>query len=468
MTKSSFHSLSSFLWLTLLLGLLNGCATLPDVNVMMDDAPEHKVADRIVSAKGLLSAKQSKVLVERLKRSAGDIDILERYTALIESISESPLTKGNKTAILMDGMATYAAMFKIIEDAKDHINIETFILEDIEDDSGRKLSDILLQKQAEGVQVNILYDSKGTFSTPAAFFDKLRDGGIQLVEFSPINPLKARGKWRLATSDHRKIMIADGQVAIMGGVNISKVYSTSLSSPSKSETDADIFWRDTDVMIEGPAVEELQKLFVQSWESQQGPQLGTLNFYPGSQNEGTALVRILGSSPGELNRLTYIMYVAALTFAEKSLHMTNAYFIPDEQALTALSDAAIQGVDVKIILAGTTDSAVAKYAGEHNYSTLLKSGVRLYKRRDVLLHAKTMVIDGVWSTIGSTNMDFWSFSNNDEVNAVILSPGFATEMEDMFENDLAQSDEILWEEWRKRSLLTKAKEWAASLLTRWL
>jgi len=467
MTKSSLYSLPS-LWLTLLFGLLSGCATLPDVNVMMDEAPEHKVADRIVSAKGVLSAKQSKVLVERLKQSAGDIDILERYTALIESISESPLTKGNKVAILMDGKATYAAMFKIIEEAQDHINIETFILEDIEDDSGRKLSDILLQKQAEGVQVNILYDSKGTFSTPAAFFDKLRDGGIQLVEFSPINPLKARGKWRLATSDHRKIMIADGLVAIMGGVNISKVYSTSLSSPSSGETDADIPWRDTDVRIEGPAVEELQKLFVESWESQQGPQLGTLNFFPGSKNEGTALVRILGSSPGELNRLTYIMYVAALTFAEKSLYMTNAYFIPDKQALTALSDAAKQGVDVKIILAGTSDSSLAQYAGQYNYSDLLKSGVRLFHRRDVLLHSKTMVIDGVWSTVGSTNMDFWSFSNNDEVNAVILSPGFATEMQNMFENDLIQSDEILWEEWKKRSLLTKAKEWAANLFTRWL
>ncbi|HYD34364.1 MAG TPA: phospholipase D-like domain-containing protein [Methylophilaceae bacterium] len=463
---SSFR-LSIGVMLLILLSTTSGCATLPDVTQMIDDAPQHQTADRIVSAKGLLSAKQSKTLVERLKKTAGDIDIIERNTAVIESISESPLTKGNKVTILMDGAATYAAMFEIIESATDHINIETFIIEDIEDQAGRKLSDILLRKQAEGVQVNILYDSKGSFSTPAAFFEKLSDGGIQLVEFSPVNPLKARGKWRLVNSDHRKVMIADGKVAIMGGVNISKVYSMSLSS-GRSGEGGDIPWRDTDVQIEGPAVEELQKLFVESWEGQQGPQLGTLNFYPGSQSKGNALVRILGSSPGELNRLTYIMYVAALTFAEKSLYMTNAYFIPDEQTLKALTDAALQGVDVKIILAETTDSALAKYAERYTYDNLLKAGVKLYKRRDVLLHAKTMVVDGVWSTIGSTNMDFWSFSNNDEVNAVVLSPTFAAEMEAMFENDLAQSDEIHWEEWKSRSMLDRAKEWGAKLFTRWL
>ena len=148
--------------------------------------------------------------------------------------------------------------------------------------------------------------------------------------------------------------------------------------------------------------------------------------------------------------------------------MTNAYFVPDHQTVDALTDAAKRGVDVKIILPGTTDSSLAQYAGQYFYSELLKSGVKLYRRQNVLLHAKTLVIDGIWSTVGSTNMDFWSFSTNDEVNAVILSREFAMEMEKMFAADLAESDEIRWEEWEKRPLLSKIRERLAHLFSRWL
>ena len=389
--------------------------------------------------------------MERLQRSVDQTDMLQRYTAVIESVSESPLTKGNKVTLLVDGPATYAAMFKAVENARDHINLETYIMEDIEDETGRKFADLLLQKQAEGVQVNLIYDSVGSYTTPAAFFQRLRDGGIQVVEFNPINPLKARGKWRLAKSDHRKILIVDGKVAITGGVNISQVYSSSLSGRGEGE-EAQMPWRDTDVQIEGPAVAEFQKLFLDTWQRQKGAILSERNYFPALKEEGNALVGVLGSTPGEANRLTFIMYVAAITFAENSLHMTNAYFVPDTQTVEALTDAAKRGVDVKIILPGTTDSSLVQYAGQYYYSDLLKSGVKLYKRRNALLHAKTLVIDGVWSTVGSTNMDFWSFSSNDEVNAVILSREFATEMEKMFAQDLAESDQIRWEEWKKRPL----------------
>ena len=177
---------------------------------------------------------------------------------------------------------------------------------------------------------------------------------------------------------------------------------------------------------------------------------------------------VVGSSPGEANRITFILYVSAITFAEHSLHMTNAYFVPDHQTVDALTDAAKRGVDVKIILPGTSDSSLAQYAGEYFYSELLKSGVKLYRRQNVLLHAKTLVIDGVWSTVGSTNMDFWSFSTNDEVNAVILSREFAMEMEKMFARDLAESDQIRWEDWKKRSLLSKIRERFYHLFSHWL
>jgi cardiolipin synthase len=148
--------------------------------------------------------------------------------------------------------------------------------------------------------------------------------------------------------------------------------------------------------------------------------------------------------------------------------MTNAYFVPDRQTVDALTDAAKRGVDVKIILPGTSDSSLVQSAGEYFYSELLRSGVKLYKRRNVLLHSKTLVIDSVWSTVGSTNMDFWSFSSNDEVNAVILSREFAITMEEMFAGDLAQSDQVRWEEWKKRPLRLKIREWFFHLFTYWL
>ena len=456
----------SFLLLLSILSLA-GCAPLPNVSDKIQEAPATQKPPQILSAKGLLSPKQSKALMDRLQRSVDPTDILQRYMAVIESVSESPLTKGNKVTLLVDGPATYAAMFKAIRNARDHIHLETFIMEDIiaNDETGQKLADLLLQKQAEGVQVNLLYDSAGSYSTPASFFQRLRDGGIQVAEFNPINPLKARGKWRLAKSDHRKILIVDGKVAFTGGVNISQVYSSSLSARREGK-EPEMPWRDTDVQIEGPAVAEFQKLFLDTWEKQKGAKLSARNYFPDLKEEGNSLVGVLGSTPGEANRITFIMYVVAITFAENSLHMTNAYFVPDSQIIKALTDAAKRGVDVKIILPGTTDRSLALYAGQYHFSDLLKSGVKLYKRRNVLLHAKTLVIDGVWSTVGSTNMEWWSFSSNDEVNTVILSREFATEMEKMFAGDLAESDQIRWEEWKKRPLLLKIREWISHLFAR--
>jgi cardiolipin synthase A/B len=453
----------------------SGCATLPDVDATIRDASASGESAQIVSARGLLTPKQSKALVERLKKS-GSTDVLEVDSAVIESLSDSPLTKDNKVSLLIDGVATYTAYFKAIDAATDHINIEMYILEEIEDESGRKLSDVLLKKQAEGVQVNIIYDSKGSLSTPPEFFKKLKDGGVQTVEFNPINPIKSHGKWRLAKADHRKIFIVDGKFGITGGINISKVYSSGASSGSgpssgqqNEQKDAkQLPWRDTDIQIEGPAVAEMQKLFLDTWEKESGKPLTGKNYFPDLKGEGNALVRIVASSAGQENRLTFIMYVTAITFSEKSLHMTNAYFVPDKQTLSAITDAAKRGVDVRIILPSTTDSKVVQFAAQYYYSELLKSGVKLYLRRNAILHAKTLVIDDVWSTVGSTNMDFWSFSSNDEINAVVLNRPFAAEMEKMFAQDIAASEEITWDKWKKRPFVQMVKEWGAHLFARWL
>jgi cardiolipin synthase len=448
-----------------ILGLSCGCATLPDVSEKMDAVPSAPEPPQIVSAKGMLSPKQSKAILDRLKRSVDPTDMLERYIAVVESVAESPLTKGNKVTLLADGQAAYAAMFKAIEGARDHIHLETFIIDD--DDVGRKFSDLLLKKQAEGVQVNLIYDSVGSITNPASFFQRLRDGGVQVVAFNPVNPFKAQGEWLLVHPDHRKILIVDGKIAITGGINISSVYSSRPSGGDEGEG-APLPWRDTDVRIEGPAVAEFQKLFLETWSKQNGPERSGRDYYPKLKEEGTALVQVIGSAPGTDNRITFIAYVAAITFAENSIHLTNAYFIPDDQILKAFTDAARRGVDVRIILPGTTDSTLALYAAQYNYSELLESGVKIYERRNALLHAKTAVIDGVWSTVGSTNLDYWSLLSDDEVNAVILSREFAAEMEKSFARDLAESHQIKWEEWKERPLISKMREWFAHLFDHWL
>src|SRR5271157_4594151 len=355
------NKIFSFFFFSLLVSIVTlggGCATLPNVTETINEAPTTQAPPQIASAKGLLSPKQSKALMERLQRSVDPTDMLQRYSAVIESVSESPLTKGNKVTLLVDGAATYAAMFKAVENARDHINIETYTMEDIEDETGRKFADLLSQKQAEGLQVNLIYDSLGSFSTPAAFFQRLRDGGIQVLEFNPQNPLKAHGNWRLIKSDHRKILIVDGKVAITGGVNISQVYSSGPPGVG-GEKEAEIPWRDTDVQIEGPAVAEFQQLFLDTWKREKGPELPRENYFPRFKHEGNELVRVIGSTKGQKNRATYMAFLSAIAFASNSIHLTNAYFVPDRQTIEALEEAAKRGVDVKIILPGATDENMA-------------------------------------------------------------------------------------------------------------
>ncbi len=451
---------------TSILGLSTGCTALPNVSAIIDDASTAQSARQLVSVKGVLSPKESRAIMERLKKTVAPTDILARHTVVVESVTDSPLTKGNHVTLLADGQATYAAMFKAIENGRDHINCESYIIED--DETGQAFADLLLQKQAEGVQVNLISDSFGSMNTPASFFQRLREGGVEIVEFNPINPMKAMPGWGLTHRNHRKILIVDGQIAIIGGINISKVYSSNPLQQRKNQR-TPIHWRDTDVEIKGQAVAELQKLFLDTWHTQQGSSLSEgNNYYPDLKGNGHALVRVVGSTPGQTNRVPFVMYVSAITFAEHSIHLTHAYFIPDKQIVKALAKAAERGVDVKIILPGISDSRLPLYSQRHHYAPLLRKGVKIYEHKTSLLHAKTAVIDGVWSTIGSTNMDSLSMLHNNEVNAVILDKKFAQEMERMFSGDIADSEEIHWDQWKKRPLLPRTRDWFVNLFARWL
>ncbi|MDD2881038.1 MAG: cardiolipin synthase [Rhodoferax sp.] len=437
---------------------LAGCATLPDADALI--ARHSAQAARFENASGPVSMKKSAAIVTALKRKSGDIDILDKQLALEQAISDSPLTLGNHVTLLQDGAATYAAMFAAIAQAKDHINLESYIIED--DATGHKFATELLAAQARGVQVNLIYDSVGGFNTPKAFFEQLTQAGIAVLEFNPINPLQAKGAWLINNRDHRKLLIVDGRVVFLGGINISNVYSSGsvIKRPGKKDTNT-VAWRDTDLQITGPVVAEFQKMFLETWRKQHGPALADKTYFPTLKPQGKDIVRAIASTPDDPYSQIYLTLISAIGNAEKHVRLTNAYFVPDPQLLTALNNAAARGVEVKLILPSHSDSELVFHAGRAHYQELLQGGVQIYERQGELLHSKTAIVDGVWSTVGSTNLDWRSFLDNDEVNAVVLGPDFAAQMQAMFEKDLAASIHITPEAWAKRSLEFKLKEWLA-------
>ena len=442
-----------------------GCATLPDTDALIERHAGQ--AARFENASGPLSAKKSAAVLADLKRKSGDIDILEKQIALEQAIVESPLLLGNKVSLLQDGAATYSAMFAAIRNAQDHINLESYIIDD--DDIGRQFTDLLLEQQARGIQINMIYDSVGGFNTPKAFFERLTEGGIEVLEFNPINPLMARGQWLFNNRDHRKLLIVDGRTAFVGGINISSVNSVGSVIGHKLRTEEQsVAWRDTDLQIEGPVVGELQKLFMRTWEKQYGKPLAPKEYFPELKPQGSEIVRAIGSTPDDPYSLMYLTLISAIGNAEKQVYLTNAYFVPDPQLLKSLIDAAGRGVDVKLILPSHSDSEVVFHAGRSHYSGLLEGGVKLHERVGALLHSKTAVIDGVWSTVGSSNLDWRSFLDNDEINAVVLGREFGQKMQAMFAKDLAASEPIVLERWKRRPLMFRFKEWMARVWGRLL
>jgi cardiolipin synthase A/B len=286
-----------------------GCATLPDTDALIERHAGQEA--RFENASGPLSAQRSAAVLAMLKSKSGDIDILEKQIALEQSINGSPLILGNKVTLLKDGAATYPAMFAAIRNARDHINLETFIFED--DDIGRQFADLLLEQQGRGVQVNIIYDSFGSLATPKPFFDRLKEGGIAVLQFNPINPLAGKSPWRLNNRDHRKLLIVDGQIAFLGGINISSVYSSGSVVPrSGNSAEQSIAWRDTDLQIEGPVVGELQKLFMETWEKQNGTPLAPKEYFPVLEAQGKDIVRAIGSTPDDPYSLHYLTLISAI------------------------------------------------------------------------------------------------------------------------------------------------------------
>lgn len=456
-----------------------GCATLPEVHPWVKSTAPGK-APTMVGSRGPLNAKQTAAVMARLQAKGAGSDLLMKHIAIEEEVAGRPLTVGNSARVLQDGPASYGAMFDAIAQARDHVHVEFYIIEN--DEVGQRFSEALLRKAAEGVVVNLMYDSVGSGNTPLAFFDRLRAGGVQVLEYNPVNPLRARGAWRINNRNHRKLVIVDGRVAFTGGINISDVYSSTSSgssrrsggigssggSGSRSGVPRKIGWRDTNVRIEGPAVEQLQRLFLDTWAKQGGEPLVQRDWFPTGSRSGSHPVRIVASGPGDEVPSIYVALLTAMEHADRSIHITMAYFVPDPQTIDALKRAAARGVDVKLVLPSYTDFWAVFHAGRSHYAELLEAGVKIYERQQALLHAKTVVIDSVWSTVGSSNLDWRSFLHNEELNAVVLGLDFGDQMEQMFAVDVAGSVRIDAQSWARRPAGVRVKELLARVWEYWL
>jgi cardiolipin synthase A/B len=461
----------------LCLGLAS-CAT-PSIDQYLLQAEAGATPVQLKGARGYLSREQSKAILEQLQKKSPDAGLLERHVALEQSLSGNPLSLGNRVTLLEDGKQTYAAMLAAIGAARHHVHLETYIFE--ADDTGNEFSAALVARAKAGVKVRVIYDAVGSMKTPKEFFRQMTDGGVEVLEFNPISAqtLAKGGLELLNQRDHRKITIVDGRVAFLGGINISDVYGASSSGASarratheRGETVAveEKPWRDMQSRIEGPAVADVQRAFLKQWARRRDERLiDDKAYYPTLPQVGPHIVRVMEGSPKDegLNDV-YAAFLSAVDNAEKEVRIMNPYFVPHEELRRALREAAKRGVEVTLILPGHSDSWLAYYAGRSYYGDLLEAGVRIYERRNRVLHAKSATVDGVWATVGSSNLDWRSLLYNDEINVVVLGPDFAGGLNAVLQGDLAASDEITREAWAHRPLDARAKELAARAWARLL
>ena len=382
--------------------------------------------------------------------------------ALVAGLGE-PLVTGNRVDLLQDGPGTYAAMFEAIDKASDHINLESYIL--AAEGPGEEFARRLIARVKAGVRVNVLYDSFGSIGTPESYFDHLRANGVNVAEYNPLRRLGNLLSRALHLRDHRKLMVVDGRIGFIGGVNISPVYSAgssplaALSGSGAADTGAAApGWRDTHVRVEGPIVAQLQRLFMRHWNKHSSIALRGTHYFPPLASVGTQRVALAACDAGRRRNPFYRALLSALDASQHRVFLTTAYLVPTRRLMRSLVRAARRGVDVHLLLPGVSDFWAPLQAGRSHYSRLLRAGVHLHELHDALLHAKTCVIDGLWTTVGSSNLDWRSLLHNAEANLVVLDAGLAQEMEQVFQADVARSKVIVRAEWAKRGLRQRIVE----------
>jgi cardiolipin synthase A/B len=446
-----------------------GCAAVPHID--HSAAASGATPIEMSGARGPLSQRDANAVLARVAASAPNAGTLERHLAIEQAVAETTLYAGNRVQILQNGVETFPAMFAAIRGAQHYIYLEYYIFEDVSS-GGSLLSDLLLAKRQTGVEIDLIYDSVGSISTSADFLARLQAAGIRVVQFNPVNPLKAKAHYSINDRDHRKILIADGRLVILGGINLSSSYESGPGSHSAARAAATSdpqskqqagekpleVWRDIDVEISGPVVVELEKLFIEHWDAQHGEPLEA--HAPGAElaQQGQEVVRIVGSSPGELTSRYYVTVLTAIRTAEQKIWITAAYFVPTHQEKGVLLRAVQRGIDVRLLLPSHSDSSPALAIQHANYAELLRAGVKIYERDDGILHSKTMVVDSVWSVTGSSNFDHRSVLFNDEVDAVVIGKSTGEQLEKIFQNDVQHAHEIEIASWEKRSLGERLRE----------
>jgi cardiolipin synthase len=420
---------------------------------------------KMVDRHGEKTLSGSQLAVQSLA-SGGDADRTPELIADISSLSDVPIYADNTVKLLIDGPATYEAMLDAIGAAKHHIMLETYIFAD--DEAGRLFAESLAAKSASGVTVMAVYDSFGSIGSGDSFFEDMQASGIELIEYNNVDPIEGGNPLKLNNRNHRKLLVVDGTVAFTGGINLSSTYSSrSTGLPKRNPVREG--WRDTHIEIRGPAVDGLEKTFLDKWKALGGKSLPPTPKPRLAKPAGDEIVAILKAEGGDGEESPiFAAYLDAIQVADKRIWITQAYFAPDEEFLELLSKAAERGVDVRLLAPGLSDSGMVLSASRSRYGKLLESGVRIYENKNAVLHAKTAVIDGFWSTIGSSNLDYRSFLHNDEVNAIVIGEQFANSMEKQFLEDLSQAQEIELAKWKERSLWSKFREKLSWTIEYWL
>lgn len=383
-------------------------------------------------------------------------DIPAQYKPLagmLHKMNRAYPLSGNNVEIITDFQTMSDRLIADIGSARQNINMLFFKFED--DEVGRRIADALIKKAEEGVQVRLIYDDAGNLMVPRRFYKKLRKHGLQVRGFIKIFlPILSRD---YNSRNHRKVVVIDGKVGYMGGMNIAQRYAEGLKWG---------IWRDTQIRIMGPAVSELQTSFLTDWKFTKGdtPDLGLM--YPYNAPCGNTLMQIVTGGPMDKWNAMMQAYMTAIVSARSYAYLQSPYFIPPEPIMKVLQNAALSGVDVRVMIPYRGDKGVLPPWASRSYiKEALNAGIRMYLYRKGYMHAKTLVIDDSLVTIGSTNLDFRGFEQDFEINAFMYDENLARQQHDLFIEDQKDAELIDPLEWDKRPLLDKAKESAARIFS---
>jgi cardiolipin synthase A/B len=369
------------------------------------------------------------------------------FTATMEAHTGSPIVGGNRIAVLLNGDQIFPAKLAAIRGARESITYAEYFYAD--GGPAREIAEALAERCRAGVAAHILLDGFGTLSMPRDYVRLMKDAGCHVATFRPL------GRWisigRHNKRNHRRVLVIDGRVAITGGSGVSDKWT--------GNGRVDGHWRDTDVRIEGPAVHNVQSAFLENWREATGELLGGEQYFAESRRAvGDARAQVIKSSPAGGSYAMHTMYLLAIASAQRSVYLTNPYFLPDDPMEDALLAAAARGVRVVALTPGKIDHNIVRSASRRGFGRLLKGGIEIHEYQAALLHAKTMVVDGVWATIGSTNFDNRSFAVNDELNVVLYDRSVVERLATAFEADLGHARPVTYEAWQNRGLRAKLLE----------